>query len=45
MPGQRRTERATLAILSDGEPRPRVELIDETGLTGKAIGSGIFVKR
>jgi len=42
LPGQGRTERALLAILSDGEPRSRIELVEETGLTGKAVGSALY---
>lgn len=42
MPGRGRTERALLAILSDGEPRSRIELVKETGLTSKAVGSALY---
>lgn len=29
-------------ILSDGEPRSRIELVEETGLTSKAVGSVLY---
>ena len=41
MPGYGATQARLLAVLSDGKPRSRRELMEETGLTSKAVGSAL----
>ena len=36
------TERKIVAVLSDGGPRTRRQIVEETGLTDKAVGSALY---
>ena len=42
LPGYGSTQKMLLTILSDGEPRSRRELVKETGLTARAVGSSLY---
>jgi len=42
LPGYGSTQKVLLTVLSDGEPRSCRELVRETGLTARAVGSALY---